>query len=61
VISVLRNPQGGGIDGQDSLRKTVKSRQPLNLGKVVQGLSPNEQRRSQGVIETRLIGESEFP
>jgi hypothetical protein len=29
-----RNPQGGGIDGQDSQRKTAKSRQPLDLGKL---------------------------
>jgi hypothetical protein len=39
--------------------ETAKSRQPSDLGKVAQGLSLSEQRRSQGVIGIRLIGESE--
>jgi hypothetical protein len=42
----LRNPQGGGIDGQGLQRKIVKSRQPLDLGKVAQGLSLKEQRKN---------------
>jgi hypothetical protein len=45
-LAFSRNPQGGGIDGQDSQRKTAKSRQPLDLGKVAQGLSPKEQRKN---------------
>jgi hypothetical protein len=28
------NPQGGGIDGQDSQKKAAKSRQPLDLRKL---------------------------
>jgi hypothetical protein len=40
------------VDGQDSQRKIAKSRQPLDLGKVAQGLSPSMQTRSPG----RVIG-----
>jgi hypothetical protein len=44
-LAISKKSSRRRIDGQDSQKKPAKSRQPLDLRKVAQGLSPEEQRK----------------
>jgi hypothetical protein len=44
-LTISKKSSRRRIDSQDSQKKLAKSHQPLDLRKVVQGLSPKEQRK----------------